>query len=557
MKTTIKKWGINGEGIAFHEGKPVFIENAIPEEVIEFDIKSDEDTYLIGEMTRLVEQSSKRRYPLCPIWKECGGCALMHVKYPAQCKMKEGNLKETLIKYADYNGRILPILKNPEPLSYRNSCKLPFGEEYGELYTGMYERDTNHFQKMERCYVHSKLLEQTRQEVLKIMNEHHLKMYDDKKKTGYRTLVMKEFDSKIQIIFVTGKEELSEEFIHDVTQLEGVVSIWQSVKTETKREVFGDMRFIWGEEKMHLQLEDIQLSLLPRSFFQLNTKQSVNLYNVVKDWMPKSKTTVEAYSGIGAISLFVKDKAQEIIGVESIQDAVDNANENAMLNHADNVSFICEDAGSALAHLVQEKDVDTLIVDPPRSGLDDTMKETILKSKIKTMIYVSCNPATLAKDLGVLKKEYSMVVVLPKEGVSIDNVMSEPYWIDSQMYLCEDDMFYKVVELYMPRFKFNNTLSFKEILSRLGLADMFDRDDSFPEITDFPAFISQIKQQCVIEVGEEGTKASAVTIAECEVGCPPPDDVPQYITMKLDKPFGFAIKNQGNEILFMGAIKNM
>lgn len=153
--------------------------------------------------------------------------------------------------------------------------------------------------------------------------------------------------------------------------------------------------------------------------------------------------------------------------------------------------------------------------------------------------------------------EYSMMVVLPKDGVSIDDVMSEPYWIDSQMYLCEDDMLNKVVELYMPRFKFNNTLSFKEILSRLGLADMFDRDDSFPEITDFPAFISQIKQQCVIEVGEEGTKASAVTIAECEVGCPPPDDVPQYITMKLDKPFGFAIKNQGNEILFMGAIKNM
>ena len=144
----------------------------------------------------------------------------------------------------------------------------------------------------------------------------------------------------------------------------------------------------------------------------------MNLYNVVKDWMPRSKTTVEAYSGIGAISLFVKDKAEEIIGVESIQDAVDNANENAILNHADNVSFICEDAGSALAHLVQEKDVDTLIVDPPRSGLDDTMKETILKSKIKTMIYVSCNPATLAKDLGVLKKEYRIVKIQPVDMFS-------------------------------------------------------------------------------------------------------------------------------------------
>ena len=274
------------------------------------------------------------------------------------------------------------------------------------------------------------------------MNEHHLKMYDDKKKTGYRTLVMKEFDSKIQIIFVTGKEDISEEFIHDVTQLEGVVSIWQSVKTETKREVFGDMRFIWGEEKMHLQLEDIQLSLLPRSFFQLNTKQSVNLYNVVKDWMPRSKTTVEAYSGIGAISLFVKDKAEEIVGVESIQDAVDNANENAMLNHVNNVSFICEDAGSALAHLVQEKEVDTLIVDPPRSGLDDTMKETILKSKIKTMIYVSCNPATLAKDLGVLKKEYRIVKIQP-----VDMFSQTPHVESVTLLVRNDD--------YKPRRRFD------------------------------------------------------------------------------------------------------
>ena len=203
------------------------------------------------------------------------------------------------------------------------------------------------------------------------------------------------------------------------------------------------MRFIWGEEKMHLQLEDIQLSLLPRSFFQLNTKQSVNLYNVVKDWMPRSKTTVEAYSGIGAISLFVKDKAQEIIGVESIQDAVDNANENAMLNHADNVSFICEDAGSALAHLVKEKDVDTLIVDPPRSGLDDTMKETILKSKIKTMIYVSCNPATLAKDLGVLKKEYRIVKIQP-----VDMFSQTPHVESVTLLVRNDD--------YRPRRRFDD-----------------------------------------------------------------------------------------------------
>ena len=413
MKTTIKKWGINGEGIAYHEKKPVFIENAIPEEVIEFDVKKDEKTYLVGELTRLVEPSSKRRYPLCSIWKECGGCALMHVKYPAQCKMKEEVLKEALIKYAGYKGRMFPIVKNPEPLAYRNSCKLPFGEEYGQLYTGMYERDSNHFQKVERCFVHSKLLELTRQEVVKILNEHHCKVYDSKTRLGFRNLVMKEFNEKIQIILVTGKDELSEDLISELSSLDCVCSLWQSKKTDTTRELFGEMIHLWGEEKMTLRMKNLQLSLLPRSFFQLNTKQAENLYEHVARWMPKCHTIVEAYSGIGAISLFLKNKGKEIIGIESIQDAVDNANENAKINDANNVSFICEDAGSALSRIVKEKRVDALVVDPPRSGLDDVMKETILVSKIKTVIYVSCNPATLAKDLKVLQKEYSILKIQP------------------------------------------------------------------------------------------------------------------------------------------------
>ena len=413
MKTTIKKWGINGEGIAYYEKKPVFIENAIPGEIIEFDVKQDEKTYMVGELTRLVEESSKRRHALCPIWKECGGCALMHVKYPAQCKMKEEVLKEALIKYAGYKGRMFPIMKNPDPLAYRNSCKLPFGEEYGQLYTGMYERDSNHFQKMERCFVHSKLLEATRQEVVRILNEHHCRVYDSKTRLGFRSLVMKEFNNQVQIILVTGKDELSEALVSDLTSLEQVCSLWQSKKTDTTRELFGEMVHIWGEEKMVVEMHGLKLSLLPRSFFQLNTKQAENLYTHIARWMPRCKTVVEAYSGIGAISLFLKNKAQEIIGIESIQDAVDNANENAKINHAKNVSFICEDAGKALTSIVKEKRVDALVVDPPRSGLDDVMKNTILESKIRTVIYVSCNPATLAKDLKVLQKEYSILKIQP------------------------------------------------------------------------------------------------------------------------------------------------
>lgn len=146
--------------------------------------------------------------------------------------------------------------------------------------------------------------------------------------------------------------------------------------------------------------------------------------------------------------------------------------------------------------------------------------------------------------------DYSMLVVLPKEKDGLKSIMGQGNWLEEEFAECH-------VELYMPRFKFYNTLSFKEILSCLGLKDLFDKDDSFPRITDFPAHISEIKQQCLIAVEEGGTEAAASTMAEVECGCLPPDDIPQSIIMKLDRPFGFAIKeNYSNQILFMGVQKN-
>ena len=148
-------------------------------------------------------------------------------------------------------------------------------------------------------------------------------------------------------------------------------------------------------------------------------------------------------------------------------------------------------------------------------------------------------------------RDYShhMIVVLPKKGIDIDSIMSNADWLN-------EDVEERDVELYMPRFKFDNTLSFKEILTELGLGDMFDEEDSFPCMTDLPAHISEIKQQCVIEVEEEGTEAAAVTMAICGVGCPPPDDMSQKTIVKIDRPFGFAIREY-NQILFMGVVKNM
>ena len=412
----IKRWGINGEGIGYVNKKPIFLMNAILDEVVEYEIVKEYDRYFVGKTTKVVKESPRRRHALCPIWEDCGGCSLMHLDYKGQARMKEQILKEALKKYADYQGEILPIIKNPEVLAYRNSCKLPFSMVDEKIATGMYARNSNTFIPLERCYIHSKVLEKVRTEIIDIMNKYEAQSYNKKKTQGFRSLVLKEMNEQVQVVFVTDLVKMDERIAQEVMEIEEVVSVWQNMKRDQESEiqVFGKtMKHLGGLEKMDVHVNDLTLRLLPRSFFQLNTKQAEQLYTTVQEWTPESDLIVEAFSGIGAMSLLVSDKAKRVIGIESIEDAVKNAKENAELNEKNNVEFICGDAEDELTMICDEQVVDTLIVDPPRTGLSDGMKETIMDSNIQTIVYVSCNPSTLAKDLDVLADKYAIDKVQP------------------------------------------------------------------------------------------------------------------------------------------------
>ena len=414
MKTTIKKWGINGEGIAYKDRKPVFITGAMPNEFIEYSVVKEFKNYSIGKLEKIIKSSNSRRKMLCAYADRCGGCSLMHVQYKAQCKMKEQFLKESLKKYAKLNISLDPIVKNMDSLAYRNACKLPLSMQNGKIVSGMYEKDSNEFVEISRCLIHSKTLEKVRQTIVSILQENQCRAYDKRKKMGYRTLVLKEFDEKVQVIFVTGKDKINEKIIQLVEEIEEVESIWQSIKVQDSPEVFGDqMIHLALNKNIIVPLDKMTLSLLPKSFFQLNTKQAVQLYNTVHEWMPKSKCIVEAYSGIGAMSLYCHDKADEVIGIEFVEDAVCNAKENALENNIENVKFICGDAAKKLKDILLHKEVDSLIVDPPRTGLNSEMLNCIISSSIKNIIYVSCNPSTLSKDLAVLSKNYNVEKVRP------------------------------------------------------------------------------------------------------------------------------------------------
>ena len=280
----------------------------------------------------------------------------------------------------------------------------------------MFMPNSNYFIDVKKCWIHEDGLERVRMDIMHVLNTHGCVSYNPHDKKGIRNLVVRGFDNRYQCTIVTGNDELDERLVSDLMRIKGLTSLWQSIHTIKKTpEVFGNkMMHLAGETSLAMELDGLKLRISPRSFFQLNSKQAVQLYRTIASMVKENnELIVEAYSGIGAISLYLKDKAKEIIGIESIKDAVVNANQNAALNGCEHVSFLCDDAANKLTYLSKKRSIDVLVVDPPRSGLDDAMLECILRSKIKNIIYVSCNPATLGKNLAVLCSRYNVDRIQP------------------------------------------------------------------------------------------------------------------------------------------------
>lgn len=417
MKVEIKKTGINGEGIGYIDRLPVFVPGALVGEFVDIRIVEKKKTYAIAELNKVITKSKDRVTPKCRMQHVCGGCPLMIAKYPKQLFYKKEILKQSLIKYAQVNPRkIMDVMPSEDIFGYRNQFKMPCAMDEGRLTSGLFMPNSNYFIDIHRCFIHDDALDKMRVNIMNVLNSEGYEGYNHHHRSGIRNLIVRGFNGKYQCTIVTGEDEIEPRTIERLMKIKGMYSLWQSIHTIKKTpEVFGPrMIFLAGEKLLPLDLDGLKLEISPRSFFQLNTKQAVQLYRTIASVIPDDQNLiVEAYSGIGAISLYLKDKAKEIIGIESIKDAVVNANKNAKLNGCEHVSFVCDDAANKLVYLSKKRDIDVLVVDPPRSGLDDAMIECILRSKIKKIVYVSCNPATLGKNLAVLQRRYEVERVIP------------------------------------------------------------------------------------------------------------------------------------------------
>lgn len=422
MRLKIEKIGINGEGIAYNNRIPVFVEGALVGEVVDVKITEKQKRYMKGQVINIIERSNDRVNVSCRYAKKCGACSLLHAKYEKQLEYKYDLLKQSLIKYAQVNPKVIhKLVRNNQIFAYRNSFKLPFAMEKDQLVCGLYMPGTNYFVPVEKCMIHEEQLERIKHEILAVLNTYHLKAYDYKKKEGLRTLVVRGFEGNYQCCIVSGETPLPKGCVEDLMNIQGMKSLWQSYHTTKKtQDLFGKvMIHLGGDRLLSFTMNGLKLKLSPKSFFQLNTAQAEKLYKIVADMVDDgNEFIVEAYSGIGAISLYLKDKAKEIVGIEYVNDAVSNANQNAKRNHAPHVRFECGDAAEKLVKYSKKRQIDVLVVDPPRSGLDDNMINCIMKSKIKKIVYVSCNPATLGKNLAILQKYYRVEKVVPVDMFS-------------------------------------------------------------------------------------------------------------------------------------------
>lgn len=419
MKIKIEKIGINGEGIGYIDKIPTFVASALPGETAEVEVVKRFERYNIAEVTTIITKSPKRISPPCPVQHRCGGCAMMHVDQAYQIELKEMLLKEALLKYAgkfDFN-LIKPMVVNTVPTSYRNQCKLPVRMVDGKLISGMYRPQSNHFVPVARCLVHDEGLDLLRARVLDILTKYKFKEFDARTWEGIRFIVLRGFNGVYQCTLVTGKDKFSPECIAELSEIEEINSFYQSVNTDKHtHEIFGTgVTHLAKAKTLEVKMSGLVFRLSPMSFFQLNLTQAEQLYAKVVSLIPPSKFVVEAYCGVGAMTLMMSEKAQEVVGIETITAAVKNATENARLNKIDNVRFVSGDAAEELTHLSKNNKIDVLVVDPPRSGLDDAMIATILKSKVAKLIYVSCNPSTLAKNLKTLRESYVIEEITPFE----------------------------------------------------------------------------------------------------------------------------------------------
>ncbi len=421
----IKRLGINGEGIAFYKKLAVFVKGAIPGELVKVEITSRSEKMAVAKVLEIQRKSESRCEALCPYNDRCGACQIAHINYKKTGEFKREAIIEALQRYTDINPKsfeIKPTIQMADPYGYRFKSSLPVREFNDHSTVGLYNSDTKELVYIDSCMIQNEIVNNINEQVLKLADELNITPYREDYRRGelkYIVTRVSHFNKEAQVTLIThDKTPKMFELAKRVIKLDNVVSVYESVNDSPKEGViFGPkINKLEGKDSIIDTIGKYKFELKPTAFFQLNPIQVESLYEVVKKACKLSlkETVLDAYCGVGTIGIYLSSLAKEVIGIEYNKEAVDNANANAKLNKVKNAKFYQGDVVELLPKMIAEgTEFDVMVVDPPRTGLGPDLCDTILNSNVKRVIYVSCNPATLAKDLNKLTTKYNINSIQP------------------------------------------------------------------------------------------------------------------------------------------------
>ncbi|MGQ5709338.1 23S rRNA (uracil(1939)-C(5))-methyltransferase RlmD [Lactobacillus sp. PSON] len=420
---TIKRLGINGEGIGYYKKKIIFIPGALPGEVVVAKIIKDYPHYIQGELVRIKEKSPDRVDFPDKVNAEIGGLELAHLAYDKQLEFKKDNVLEALKKYhpRGYNKyKVKNTIPAPDQWHYRNKAQYQIEKDHGKTKLGLFAPNSHRLIDLPVMPTQSEDTQKTEREIKHLIDKLHVPVVNVYKHLGgVKTIAVRQSEAsgEIQVTLITIGHKIKNliPLAKEIMKLPNVVSVYQNETDWKNPQVWGNKtEKLLGKNQITEEILGKKFALSPRAFFQLNPVQTVNLYSEALKFLDLTpeQTLIDAYSGVGTLGILASDLVKQVVGIETIPEAVEDARHNVELNHIKNAEYFQGSVEKILPELQKGGfPVDALIVDPPRTGLAKSLIKTILRVKPKTFVYISCNPSTLAQDLVLLTEAYDVRLI--------------------------------------------------------------------------------------------------------------------------------------------------
>ena len=507
--------GVSGEGIGHVDGYTLFIKDAVIGDVVEAKVMKAKKNYGYARLMKVITPSEYRVEPKCAFARRCGGCQIQEMSYDRQLVFKDQKIRGNLERIGGFTKEQIeavmqPVVGMEHPFSYRNKAQFPFGtDKEGNPITGFYAGRTHDIIANTDCALGVDQNREILEIILQYMRENKIKSYDEKTGKGLirHALIRYGFKTKeIMVCLVVNGKKLpkAERLIEKLIQIEGMTSITISPNTRRDNVIMGDSyEILWGQGYITDYIGNVKYQISPLSFYQVNPVQTEKLYGLALEYadLKGDETVWDLYCGIGTISLFLAQKAKQVYGVEIVPQAIDDAKENAKINAIDNAEFFVGKAEEVLPEYYAEYErehngetahADVIVVDPPRKGCDETLLETIVKMQPEKVVYVSCDSATLARDLKYLCANGYEITVC--RGV---DQFPQTVHVETVVLLSQQ--------------KPDVTIEIDLDLDELD-ATSAELKATYQEIKDYvlkefglkvsSLYISQVKRKCGIEVGE-------------------------------------------------------